>query len=190
MDSFPDEINEHIISIFINNYKYLFSIIQLNHYYHKMTIIKYKNALGNLRYITQNIPRYIINLFNHISDVGELPVINLTEDFRNLKLDEVSKPIMRGVDILGKKFITFKICFEAKNENYKRREVVISLYQKYMCYYSSISHWRFFYESNDASRFFVLTNNSTLNITSLNNYKRLINGEKLKISDHIIYLNI
>ena len=59
-----------------------------------------------------------------------------------------------------------------------------------MCYYNSISHWRFFYESNEASRFFVLTNNSTLNLNSLNNYKRLINGERLKIKDHIIYLNI
>ena len=107
MQDLPDDMNYYLIQNFINSYKDLYLFIQLNRYYNRLSIEKFKNKLGFLRYITQNIPKYILTIFKDISDFGELPLthINSYKDVYEIKANQLKNVIMRGMDLLGKKFI-------------------------------------------------------------------------------------
>ena len=191
MQDLPDDMNYYLIQNFINSYKDLYLFIQLNRYYNRLSIEKFKNKLGFLRYITQNIPKYILTIFKDISDFGELPLmhINSYQDIYEIRANQLKNVIVRGMDLLGKKFILFKFSFEKENE--ERKEVVLSLYQEYICYYTSISHWKFVYNSENEYYFKIL---SKLNIrdgklfNERSSLKKLIRGEKLYTSDYEISL--
>ena len=190
MDILPDDIINYIISDFINTYKSLYLMIQVNRYFFVNTILKYKNHIGHMRYLIQDIPQYILGLFDHESILAELPILDLNtlnytiachELGNKLDIKDLYYPIMMGRDIQGRKFLCLKIIFKSPLENEIMREIIITLYQNFLSYYNK-SSWSFGYHPSNKCLFDLLNGR-------LNSCKKLINGETLKMKNYEIYLS-
>jgi len=190
MQILPDDINYYLIQNYINTYKDLFNLILINKYYFGLGIVKFKKKLGFLTYINQNIPKYILNIFNHFSDFAELPILNVSSynEIINLTSDKLKYGIMRGNDMLGKKFVSFKIHFTRNSGEIKI--LLITLYQQFLSYYNSISHWKIIVANDDIqfdlSKKLNICNNDLFNEKKRFILKKLIQGQQLYSDDYLI----
>ena len=190
MQILPDDINYYLIQNYINTYKDIFNLILINKYYFELGIVKFRNKLGFLTYINQNIPKYILNIFNHFSDFSELPILNISSynEIINLTSDKLKYAIMRGNDLLGKKFISFKISFKRNSGEIKI--LLITLYQQFLSYYNSISHWKIIVANEDIkfdlSKKLNICNNDLFNEKKRFILKKLIQGQQLCSGDYLI----
>ena len=87
--------------------------------------------------ILERVPKYVRKLFTK-KEINKIKLINyknkfvdLDNNIINISVEEVSAPIMLGIDKLNRPFIVFRLKFISKNN--KDKEVMITniYYQKY-----------------------------------------------------------
>lgn len=87
--------------------------------------------------ILERVPKYVRKLFTK-KEINKIKLINyknkfvdLDNNIINISVEEVSAPIMLGIDILNRPFIVFRLKFISKNN--KDEEVMVTniYYQKY-----------------------------------------------------------
>ena len=196
MDTLPDDIIEIIINN-LTSYRDLYSVICLNKNFYKMYIDQYSNCIGNLRYIIQDYPIYICDLFDCKYDLAELPIYNYTRydafkynsNIEQIFPDEMSHSIMRGADIYGRKYICFKVFFKFRDPQCSVIDVddcvVITLHETYSCCYSPHGAWTFSSMYNISS---YIHRGCLPTYTVLQDYRKMIIGESITVDKYIISL--
>lgn len=190
-----NDILEYIFTLIINENNFnLFNIhkkcvniliVNKNFYSILINIINNKCYILKKQLINNNLPKYIIDIFQNKDTIYNLPIIKFKNSFigytdciDNIKVSDIDRKIMMGIDYFKRPFFTFKIKYYNFNKKFIKTKISV-LYQRYI---NNTQHWVFesYYNNN--------FNNIMFQENNFIKLKEIIQNNKIKYKNYLIYI--
>lgn len=188
MDNCPLDILLHIVN-FINEFEYLFSLIQVNRFYYQEFCNHFKNSFNDyLKLINNKFPTFIRNLFINICFMRVLPQIEFKDSFLGptgsidqITRSEVIQPVMYGIDNNNNTFLILKLKIKTIiNSLSQQIETIITIFQK------SYFNYRWCISSNES--YYGIFFNNIIEYMDIRLLTQLINKQTINYRNSELWL--